>query len=176
MQSTPTFGKRGRQHAINSPDPQPVGTWSRPWETSKRITVGLGFVLAMFAAAGFVFAFITSSESPETAVPVAPGEASDATTDYQPAPNENDKIRLQVAKAFTFCESLNNLGVGTAPCQVAGASITIHTNSSVAHAQMLCSEAVRALRTSGSTFEGKWTLYIKGPYTGSQALAYCRLP
>jgi hypothetical protein len=174
MQSAPTFGKRGRQHVINNPTPQPVGLRSRPPEARKQIT--LGFVISMFAAAGLLFAFVTSDGSPDTAVRVAQSESSDESTDSQPAVDENDRIRLQVAKALAVCESLNNLGVGTAPCQVAGASITIHTNSSVAHAQMLCSEAVRALSASGSTFEGKWTLYVKGPHTGGQSLAYCRLP
>lgn len=176
MQSAPTFGKRGRQHVINNPTPQPVGLRSRPPEARKQIALGFVFAIAMFAAAGFLLAFVTSDGSPDTGVRVAQSEASDVDTDARPAVNENDKIRLQVAKALAVCESLNNLGVGTAPCQVAGASITIHTNSSVAHAQMLCSEAVRALRPSGSTFEGRWTLYVKGPYTGSQSLAYCRLP
>lgn len=103
----------------------------------------------------------------------APTAAIDGTNS-QPVPlDESDKVRLQVERAFAICDSLNKSGAGTAPCEVGSASITIYTNSSVAQARMLCSEAVRA---SGAMFDGRWTMYIKGPYTGEQSLAYCRLP
>lgn len=89
---------------------------------------------------------------------------------------EMDPDLRDVKMAYAICDQLNSIGAGTSPCEVGGLSITVHSNSTVAEAQDLCSAAVQGLKELRYSFNAPWTFHVKSPYSGGQSIAYCQLP
>ncbi|HTM76073.1 MAG TPA: hypothetical protein VL133_00375, partial [Devosia sp.] len=171
MTSTNAFGKRGRtvakpQQAIRSSRDDVALSSERP-EWMKLTIFGVAFSATMFVVACLIFWVMPPMQEPAS-------QTASATKSTTLTSNELYAQRLRVAKEF--CNGLNRQSVGTAPCEIGTSAITVYSNSTVSEARALCSQAIATMRRQGGFFGGQWTLYVKGPYSGAQSLAYCSLP
>jgi hypothetical protein len=67
-------------------------------------------------------------------------------------------------------------GIGSDKCVVSGTTVTITLNMIASEAQKTCHEIIKIAKGEGWEFEeGNWTLRIKSPYSGENAIAFCAL-
>lgn len=82
-----------------------------------------------------------------------------------------------IDNAYGLCDSLDQLGILTAPCNVNGwkASIDIHVDTNGPAAQKLCQQISQTAARNGIPFEGAWSIRIFSPFSGDNTIATCRL-
>lgn len=84
----------------------------------------------------------------------------------------------QVENAFFLCHLIDNTGLSSAPCEVSGwsSTVTATIDMSSEEARKLCPQMAVLLRDIGKSFDGRWTLQIRSPYSNGNSIAYCKLP
>jgi hypothetical protein len=72
---------------------------------------------------------------------------------------------------------IDNTKLASKPCEVSGwgsrVEATLDMNSS--NARQTCAMISDKMKEYGRRFSSRWTLHIKSPYSGNNAIAYCQL-
>ncbi|MDK4722444.1 hypothetical protein PH552_24105 [Rhizobium sp. CNPSo 3968] len=81
--------------------------------------------------------------------------------------------------ALRVCKMIDNTGLFTAPCQVAGRKNAVVATIDLpsADARKACMQIAGVASSKGFHFPGgEWTVQIRSPTSGDKSIAFCRLP
>ncbi|NHC51492.1 hypothetical protein [Pseudomonas sp. AU8050] len=82
-----------------------------------------------------------------------------------------------VDNAFTLCRMLDSTNMLSEPCDVSGwgSSVDISVDMTAQEARKLCPSIKNMLTKNNMTFDKRWTMKVKSPYSGDKAIATCQL-
>lgn len=91
------------------------------------------------------------------------------------APAQADE--QSVRSAYILCETIDNTGLASAPCDVSGwdSSVTATLDMNSGEARELCGQIAALMKERGQLFSKGWTFKIVSPYSNGSSIAFCNL-